>query len=44
MPVCVTEVGLKDGDSLLKYQTVNTQDTVLVLQIKEGIYSFRFIN
>ena len=40
----VTEVGLKDGDSLLKYQTVNTQDTVLVLQIKEGIYSFRFIN
>ena len=24
----VTEVGLKEGDSLLKYQTVNTQDTL----------------
>ena len=25
----VTEIGLKDGDRLLKYQEVNTQDTVL---------------
>lgn len=35
----VTEVGLKDGDSLLKYQTVNTQDTVLVFTNK-GRYLF----
>lgn len=35
----VTEVGLKDGDSLLKYQTVNTQDTVLVFTNK-GRYIF----
>ncbi|MDO0958486.1 DNA topoisomerase IV subunit A [Staphylococcus haemolyticus] len=35
----VTEVGLKDGDSLLKYQTVNTQDTVLVFTNK-GKYLF----
>ena len=30
----VTEVGLKEGDSLLKYQTVNTQDTALVFTNK----------
>lgn len=35
----VAEVGLKDGDSLLKYQTVNTQDTVLVFTNK-GRYLF----
>ena len=35
----VTEIGLKDGDSLLKYQTVNTQDTVLVFTNK-GRYIF----
>ncbi|MDU0422678.1 DNA topoisomerase IV subunit A [Staphylococcus haemolyticus] len=35
----VTEVGLKDGDSLLKHQTVNTQDTVLVFTNK-GRYLF----
>ncbi len=35
----VTEIGLKDGDSLLKYQTVNTQDTVLVFTNK-GRYLF----
>ncbi|OHQ38857.1 DNA topoisomerase IV subunit A [Staphylococcus sp. HMSC069E07] len=35
----VTEVGLKDGDNLLKYQTVNTQDTVLVFTNK-GRYLF----
>lgn len=35
----VTEVGLKDGDSLLKYQTVNTQDTALVFTNK-GRYLF----
>lgn len=35
----ITEVGLKDGDSLLKYQTVNTQDTVLVFTNK-GRYLF----
>lgn len=35
----VTEVGLKDGDCLLKYQTVNTQDTVLVFTNK-GRYLF----
>lgn len=35
----VTEVGLKDGDSLLRYQTVNTQDTVLVFTNK-GRYLF----
>ncbi|UDI78339.1 DNA topoisomerase IV subunit A [Staphylococcus taiwanensis] len=33
------EIGLKDGDSLLKYQTVNTQDTVLVFTNK-GRYLF----
>lgn len=35
----VTEVGLKEGDSLLKYQTVNTQDTALVFTNK-GRYLF----
>ncbi|MGA4513756.1 topoisomerase IV subunit A [Staphylococcus caledonicus] len=35
----VSEIGLKDGDSLLKYQTVNTQDTVLVFTNK-GRYLF----
>ncbi|MFS4464214.1 DNA topoisomerase IV subunit A [Staphylococcus haemolyticus] len=35
----VTEIGIKDGDSLLKYQTVNTQDTVLVFTNK-GRYLF----
>lgn len=35
----VTEIGLKEGDSLLKYQTVNTQDTVLVFTNK-GRYIF----
>lgn len=35
----VAEIGLKDGDSLLKYQTVNTQDTVLVFTNK-GRYLF----
>lgn len=35
----VTEIGLKDGDRLLKYQEVNTQDTVLVFTNK-GRYLF----
>ncbi|WP_367009392.1 DNA topoisomerase IV subunit A [Staphylococcus capitis] len=35
----VTEIGLKDGDCLLKYQEVNTQDTVLVFTNK-GRYLF----
>ena len=35
----MTEVGLKEGDSLLKYQTVNTQDTALVFTNK-GRYLF----
>lgn len=35
----VSEIGLKDGDNLLKYQTVNTQDTVLVFTNK-GRYLF----
>ncbi|BFL78619.1 DNA topoisomerase IV subunit A [Staphylococcus hominis subsp. novobiosepticus] len=35
----VTEVGLKEGDSLLKYQIVNTQDTALVFTNK-GRYLF----
>lgn len=35
----VTEIGLKDGDRLLKYQEVNTQDTVLVFSNK-GRYLF----
>ena len=35
----VTEVGLKEGDSLLKYQTVNTQDTALVFTNKISLYS-----
>ncbi|MEX5865761.1 DNA topoisomerase IV subunit A [Staphylococcus haemolyticus] len=39
----VTEVGLKDGDSLLKYQTVNTQDTVLVFTNK-GRYLFILVH
>ena len=34
-----TEIGLKDGDRLLKYQEVNTQDTVLVFTNK-GRYLF----
>lgn len=35
----VAEIGLKDGDSLLKHQEVNTQDTVLVFTNK-GRYLF----
>ncbi|HDA2273786.1 TPA: DNA topoisomerase IV subunit A [Staphylococcus aureus] len=35
----VEDVGLKDGDSLLKHQEVNTQDTVLVFTNK-GRYLF----
>ncbi|MBE5665504.1 DNA topoisomerase IV subunit A [Staphylococcus sp. SS251] len=35
----VAEIGLKDGDSLLKQQEVNTQDTVLVFTNK-GRYLF----
>lgn len=35
----VEDIGLKDGDSLLKHQEVNTQDTVLVFTNK-GRYSF----
>ena len=35
----VTEIGLKDGDRLLKYQEVNAQDTVLVFTNK-GRYLF----
>ncbi|MDI9230064.1 DNA topoisomerase IV subunit A [Staphylococcus caprae] len=35
----VTEIGLKDGDRLLKHQEVNTQDTVLVFTNK-GRYLF----
>jgi len=35
----VTEIGLKDGDRLLNYQEVNTQDTVLVFTNK-GRYLF----
>ncbi|UXV56979.1 DNA topoisomerase IV subunit A [Staphylococcus aureus] len=35
----VEDIGLKDGDSLLKYQEVNTQDTVLVFTNK-GRYLF----
>lgn len=35
----VEDIGLKDGDSLLKHQEVNTQDTVLVLTNK-GRYLF----
>ena len=35
----MTEIGLKDGDRLLKYQEVNTQDTVLVFTNK-GRYLF----
>ena len=35
----VSEVGLKDGDSLLKYLDVNTQDTALVFTNK-GRYLF----
>ncbi len=30
----VEDIGLKDGDSLLKHQEVNTQDTVLVFTNK----------
>ncbi|UXV48792.1 DNA topoisomerase IV subunit A [Staphylococcus aureus] len=36
---CVEDIGLKDGDSLLKHQEVNTQDTVLVFTNK-GRYLF----
>ncbi|HDP3210072.1 TPA: DNA topoisomerase IV subunit A [Staphylococcus aureus] len=32
----VEDIGLKDGDSLLKHQEVNTQDTVLVFTNKGG--------
>ncbi|MBM0778735.1 topoisomerase IV subunit A [Staphylococcus epidermidis] len=35
----VTEIGLKDGDRLLKHESVNTQDTVLVFTNK-GRYLF----
>ena len=35
----VEDIGLKDGDSLLKHQEVNTQDTVLVFTNK-GRYLF----
>ncbi len=35
----VEDIGLKDGDSLLKHQEVNTQDTVLVFTNK-GRYRF----
>ncbi|MCD8853564.1 DNA topoisomerase IV subunit A [Staphylococcus epidermidis] len=35
----VTEIGLKDGDRLLKHEAVNTQDTVLVFTNK-GRYLF----
>ncbi|HHB5943705.1 TPA: DNA topoisomerase IV subunit A [Staphylococcus aureus] len=35
----VEDIGLKDGDSLLKHQEVNTQDTVLVFTNK-GCYLF----
>ncbi|MBO1199843.1 DNA topoisomerase IV subunit A [Staphylococcus simiae] len=35
----VTEIGLKDGDSLLKFQEVNTQDTAIVFTNK-GRYLF----
>ncbi|MCS4635133.1 DNA topoisomerase IV subunit A [Staphylococcus aureus] len=35
----VEDIGLKDGDSLLKHQEVNTQDTVLVFTTK-GRYLF----
>lgn len=35
----VTDIGLKDGDRLLKHQSVNTQDTVLVFTNK-GRYLF----
>lgn len=35
----VEDIGLKDGDSLLKHQEVNTQDTVLVFTSK-GRYLF----
>ena len=43
----VSEIGLKQGDRLLKYQEVNTQDTILALlslQIKADTCSFRYIN
>ena len=39
----VTEVGLKRGDSLLKYQTVNTQDTALVFTNKGRYLFIQFI-
>lgn len=35
----MTEIGLKDGDRLLKHESVNTQDTVLVFTNK-GRYLF----
>lgn len=39
----VEDIGLKDGDSLLKHQEVNTQDTVLVFTNK-GRYLFIPVN
>lgn len=39
----VEDIGLKDGDSLLKHQEVNTQDTVLVFTNK-GRYLFILVH